>query len=170
MAARRQAGPAQSYATVIAGVSLLAAGVATFFGVPGAPLVWAAFMVAGWLEQTPQFTGKKDQAGRPTPAHPGEQKAMNTYRFWTDLRWRLACPTVDWLPGWPVLGSWLAALATGALMSFAPIRPDLPAALVWANVGAAFVTVAQVCASRRRTVAEDDPCPGTRLDTLPARQ
>ena len=169
MAARRtQSGPATSYATVIAGASLLAAVVATACGVPGAPVVWVALMVAGWLEQAPMFTGKKDQRGFPTPAHPGEQKAMNTYRFWTDLRWRLACPTMDWLPGWPVLGSWLTALAAGALVSFAPIRPDLPGALVWANIACAFITVAQVFASRRRTAAEDDQCPGTRIDSVRA--
>ncbi len=165
--AARATGPAQSYATVIAGLSLVAALVATYFGVPGAPVVWVALMVAGRLEQTPMFTGKKDQRGFPTPAHPGEQKAMNNYRFWTDLRWRLVCPTLDWLPGWPVLGSFLAALGAAAVSSFAPIRPDLPGTLVWANVGCAFVVVAQVCASRRRTVAEDDQCPGVRVDAVP---
>lgn len=169
MAARRtQTGPATSYALVIAAGAVLGAGAATYFGVPGAPIVWVALMVAGWLEQVPMFTGKKDQRGFPTPSHPGEQKAMNTYRFWKDLRWRLACPTTDWLPGWPVLGSWLAALLAGALCTFAPIRPDLPPAIAWVNAACAFVVVAQVLASRRRTVAEGDPCPGTRVDSLPA--
>ena len=167
MATRRaQSGPTQSYATVIAALGVLGAAVATYFGVPGFPVVWVALMVAGWLEQGPVFTGKKDTRGFPTPARPGEQKAMNTYRFWADLRWRLACPTLDWLPGWPVLGSWLVALLAAALASFAPIRPDLPPTLVWANIACGFVVVAQVMASRRRTIAEDDQCPGARLDAV----
>jgi hypothetical protein len=169
VAARRtQAGPATSYALVIAAGAVLGAGAATYFGVPGAPIVWVALMVAGWLEQVPMFTGKKDQRGFPTPSHPGEQKAMNTYRFWKDLRWRLVCPTTDWLPGWPVLGSWLAALLAGALFTFAPVRPGLPPALAWVNAACAFIVVAQVLASRRRTVAEDDQCPGARVDSVPA--
>ena len=167
MASRRaQTGPAQSYAMVITVGSILAAGAATWFQYPGAVVVWVALTIAGWLEQAPQFTGKKDSKGFPTPAHPGEQKAMNTYRFWADLRWRLVCPTLDWLPGWPVLGSWLAAAGAGALASFAPLRADLPGELVYANVLCTFVVVAQVMASRRRTVAEDDQCPGARVDAL----
>lgn len=168
MAARRAQGPAQSYALVIAGASVVAALVTTYKQIPGAPIVWAALMVAGWIEQGPQFTGKKDQRGFPTPAHPGEQKAMNTFRFWKDVRWRLVCPTMDWLPGWPVLGSFLAAVAAAALASFAPISPDLPGSLVGANVACAYVVVAQVFASRRRTVAQSDECPGTRTDTFMA--
>lgn len=169
MAARRaQAGSTQSYASVVVGAAVLAAGAATFFGVPGAPVVWVGLVVAGWLEQSPMFTGKKDFRGYPTPAHPGEQKAMNTYRFWADVRWRLMCPTGDWLPGWPVLGSWLAAVVAAALVSFAPVRAGLPPWLVWLNVGCAFVTVVQVMGSRRRTVAENDLCPGVRVDSLPA--
>lgn len=175
MATRRaQSGPAQSYATVITGASVIGAVAATWFGYPGAVVVWAALAVAGWLEQAPPFTGKKDQRGFPTPAHPGEQKAMNTYRFWADLRWRLLCPTLDWLPGWPVLGSWLAAVAAAALVSFVPVDGTmpgegggpLPSWAVYANMAAAFVVVTQVMASRRRTVAEDDQCPGARVNAL----
>jgi S-DNA-T family DNA segregation ATPase FtsK/SpoIIIE len=165
---RAQAGPATSYALVIAAGAVVAGGVATYFSVPGAPIVWLALIVAGWLEQMPPFTGKKDQRGYPTPAHPGEQKAMNTFRFYKDLRWRLISPTTDWLPGWPVLGSWLAALMFAALCSFAPVRADLPASLVWVNMACGFIVVAQVFASRRRTVAESDPCPGARVDSVPA--
>lgn len=168
MATRRTAaaGPAQSYATVIVAAAALLAVAGTVLRLPGVLVVWGSLIGAGWFEQAPLFTGKKDPQGFPTPAHPGEQMAMNTFRFWKDLRWRLIVPSTDWLPGWPVLGSWLAAVGAAALTSFAPIRPDLPAWAVWLNVAAAYISVAQVVASRRRTVAEDDPCPGTRVDTL----
>ncbi len=175
MAARRGPNvPAQSYAGVIVAVAVGGAVAATWFGYPGLVVVWLGLVVAGWLEPNHVFTGKKDQRGFPTPAHPGEQKAMNTYRFWADLRWRLLCPTVDWLPGWPVLGSWLAGVGAALAVSFIPVdgvlpgqQPvGLPGWSVYVNMGAAFVVVAQVMASRRRTVAEDDQCPGARLDAL----
>lgn len=175
MATRRaQTGPAQSYASVIAAAAGAGAIAATWFGYPGAVVVWVALIVAGWLEQAPPFTGKKDQRGFPTPAHPGEQKAMNTYRFWADLRRRLLCPTLDWLPGWPVLGSWLGAVGAALAVSFLPVTGKLPGdgggtlppGVAYLNMAAAFIVVAQVMASRRRTVAEDDQCPGARVDTL----
>jgi hypothetical protein len=87
--------------------------------------------------------------------------------MWRDLRVRLLLPNGDWLPSWPVLGSFVAALLAAVVAQSIPVAahgnftiPD--GRLV--DAVAAFVVVAQLSATRRKVVADD--CPGTRFDAL----
>lgn len=160
------AGPQQDLTWVVAGVGAAGAVAAAILGYGGAPLLLAGMVVAGWMAQPATFTGRKDRSGRPTPAHDGEAKAMRTYRMWQELRWRALVPNVDWMPGWPVRASWLAGLVAAAGAYVLPMSPQAPQWLAGANAICAAVAVWQMTGSRRRFAADQDPCPGVRLDSL----
>ena len=133
---------------------------------PPVPVLWAAVVVAAWAEPPPLLTGKRDAAGSPTPAGPGEVRALRRSGFWRSLRWRLLVPNRDWLPGWPPLGSFVAAVCAAALAWCFPVA-WWPAAL--ADGAAAFVLVCAVTAARRRAAGTAAiPCPGTRVSEFAA--
>lgn len=165
--ARLRTQPAPSIAPfiVVGGI-----GLAVYAGMRGYPpvvAVWAALLVAAWTEQPAVFTGRKDSYGYPTAATDAERSRMTTWEMWRDLRVKLVLPNGDWLPSWPVLGSFVAALLAAVAAQSIPVTahgtftvPD--GRLV--DALAAFVVVAQVSAARRKVAADD--CPGTRFDAL----
>ncbi|MCC3292989.1 FtsK/SpoIIIE domain-containing protein [Arthrobacter sp. zg-Y1110] len=168
MAARRNQAPAKP----ITGMALLAgtalAGFGIYSGYPGLAAVWAALIVNAWMYPPAMFTGKKDVRGYPTPGSPGETAAMNKYRFWEDLKFKLVLPGMDWLPGKKPLLSFIAAVWTGAAAYFLlPVaNPYTGDWGQWVNAAAGFIIVAQLTASRRRTMVADDENPGARIDSL----
>ncbi|WP_427019368.1 LAGLIDADG family homing endonuclease (plasmid) [Pseudarthrobacter sp. P1] len=167
MAARRNQGPSKP----ITGLAMLAAvavaGYAIYRGYPGVAAIWAGLVVSAWTYPPAIFSGKKDSRGYPAPAHAGEQAAMNKYRFWEDLKFKLALPTTDWLPGLKPHLSFLVALWAGAAAYLVPVSDPYTGGYgPWINAAAAFIAVAQSAASRRRTQVADDENPGARLDSL----
>lgn len=161
---------------VLAG--LVGAGVAGWFGYPAVPAIWVGLVVAAWMEPVAELTGPKDSYGYPTAANPGEAARKRQERFWRDLRLRLMVPNGDWMPGWPLLASWVSALLAAAFGAAVPVvishhllvalhgqRPKAVEASHAANAVLAFVLVAQVPASYRRS-AEGGRCPGVRFDSL----
>jgi len=154
------------------------AGVAGWFGYPAIPVIWIGLVVAAWMEPSAELTGPKDSYGYPTAAGPGEAARKRQERFFRDLRFRLLIPNGDWMPGWPLLASWVSALVAAAFGAAVPVvishqllvalhgqRPKAVELSHAANALLAFVLVAQVPASYRRT-AEGGRCPGVRFDTL----
>lgn len=192
MAARRNQAPGKP----VTGIALLAgtavAGYAIYSGYPGLAALWAALIVNAWMYPPAMFTGKKDVRGYATPAHTGETASMNKYRFWEDLKFKLAMPNLDWQPfdfgaaGAPPQGplamrvllwlgkmaaqvplSFLAAVWVGTAAYFLPVSNPYTADWgQWVNALAGFVTVAQLSASRRRTMVADDENPGARINSL----
>lgn len=155
-----------SFARVIVSAGAVAAGAAAYFRVPAVPVLWLSFVIAAWAEPPVILTGRKDSAGFPTPAHPGEERNLRRFRFWRSLRFRLMVPGRDWLPGWPPLAAWFAALAA-ALAAFAvPVSEVVPYS-TWLNGATAFVLVATVAAARRAGAPEGSGCPGVRVTTAP---
>lgn len=163
------AGPVPSLAPWIIAAGAAGGGAALYFGYPPVPVLWAAVLAAAWLEQPAVLTGKKDSSGYPTAAHPGEERRMTQWQAWKDLRSRLWLPNGDWMPGWPVLASWLAAVTVGLLCWMIPVPHSMvglkgvtegDARLADAVLG--FVLVAQVAATIRKVSS----CPGTRVDSL----
>ena len=114
---------------------------------PPMPVLWAAVLAAAWAEPAALLTGKRDAAGNPTPAGPGEVRALRRSGCWRSLRWRLLVPNRDWWPGWPPLGSFVTALCAAALAWCFPVA-WWPAALL--DAVAAFALVCTVTAARRR--------------------
>lgn len=168
MAARAQA-PQKPVTLPLIALTIAAAGAAIWYGYPGLALVWAGLIAAGITYPPAQFTGKKDKRGYATPADPSEMPAMNRYRFWEDVKYKLMLPNADWLPGWPVRLSWIAALWAGAAASLIPVTDEYTTGWgQWVNAAAAYVIVAQLTASRRRTCVYGDESPGARTGTLVA--
>src|SRR6516225_10121981 len=147
--ARRRPAPSALTASVapfVAVAGLAGACGAGWFGYPALPVIWAGLLIGAWLEKPGPLTGRKDVAGNPTPAGPAEQRRQRAYQSWRDLRIRLAVPNRDWLPGWPVLGSWLTAVVAAAIGSLVPVGnlPAFPGGYARAcNALAAFVVAAQ---------------------------
>lgn len=130
---------------------------ATAYLYPGVGAIWAGLLLAAWLEPPALFTGPKVN-GRPTPLDDRETKNQQRYAFWSSLKTGLLSPA-GWLPGKPVLGSWIAATAAAAPAALLPVAEP---AYRGANALFAFVIVAQVAASRRAATGS----PGTRVDSI----
>lgn len=159
----------QTSALILLG-SAAAAAYAMYEGFPGLALVWAGYIVAAWMQPPAVFTGRKDSRGYPTSGGPHEDAAMVTYRYWSDLKWKLALPSLDW--AWkgklPDL-NFLAALWTGAAAYFIPVaHPSMAGYGPWVNAAAAYILVAQIGSSKRRTMVLDDECPPATFDVLTA--
>jgi S-DNA-T family DNA segregation ATPase FtsK/SpoIIIE len=167
MAARRkttrgnsgQHSPSLSPAISLIGITV-GIGLTLFAHFPGAIVAWLFITVAAWLNPRAEMTGKKDSNGYPTPAHGGEEKALRRYRFWSDLKWRMFSPNLDWWVGWPVYAStfiavWVAATA----YYFDDLIGPVSAAF-------AYITVAQVAAARRRNSPLGEPCPGVTVGPI----
>ena len=186
MAQRRaSSAPPPNIAPVIVGVGFIGMLVAFYFGFPGVGVLLIALMFAGWSAVPPVFNGKKDAQGRPTPADDGEKRAMNTYRFWSDVKWRLLIPNSDWLPGlqssrprssleylYPINYIWTIALSVGVLALGIPAHKpvellngsDSGEFLFRAiNAFAAFSIIVVVSTSKRRNGTPDDPPPGVTI-------
>ena len=175
MAAKANQSPAKPVTVPVLLGSVAAAGYAVFEGYPGLALIWGGIVAAAWMYQPAVFTGRKDARGYPTPAHEGEQAAMNKYRFWSDLKFKMFLPGRDWLPfnsiskkmATEIPLSFIAAVLAGTGAYFIPVSDPYTAGFGnWINAGAAFITVVQVAASRRHTMVADDECPGARIDSL----
>ncbi len=172
MAGRRTAGPQSDLAPLVLLGGVAAAGAAAYFGAVPVVVAWLAVLVAAWVAVPPVLTGKKDAYGYPQPANPAEQRKLSTWRAWKQLRWRLVLPSSDWLPGWPPLAAWAAAVVVGAICFLWPVRafPHYHvkmAAEHWADALAGAWLVASVTAARRAATqgAAGGPArPATRFD------
>ena len=160
MAARRKtkanAGHSPSLSPAVAIIGIIVGVVLTLVGhYPGAIFTWLFITVAAWLNPRAEMTGKKDANGYPTPAHAGEVKSLRRYRFWSDLKWRMFTPSLDWWFGWPVYASTLIAFwVAGIAWYFDSLIGPVSAVF-------AYITFAQVSATRRRNSPLGEPCPGT---------
>lgn len=171
-------------------VSVLAAGAAIYYHLPGMALIWLGLVVAAWMEPPAIMSGSKDASGYPTASNTREEACLARSRFWRSLKFRMIMPNSNWLPGWPVLGAFCfaviaaaaawqlpvllvaghpsAAVAKALLAHHHPI-PKVPfAALRWVDAVAAFIISVQVTASRRANRPEGSDCPGTRINSVPA--
>lgn len=168
MAARRAQGPGKPVTGMVMLVATAAAGYAIYQGFPGIAALWAGLVVSAWMYPPAAFTGKKDSRGYATPGDPGEQQAMNQYRLWSDLKFKLILPNADWLPGLNVRLSFLVAALAGFAAYWIPVTDvEYTGGYgTWINAAAAFISVAQYAASRRRFQVADDENPGARFDTL----
>ena len=167
-APRRNQAPGKPITPMVMLGAVAAAGYAIYQGFPGVAAIWAGLLVSAWTYPPAMFTGKKDARGYPSPAHPGEQTAMNKYRLWEDLKFKLVLPNLDWLPGLKPRLSFLAALWAASAAYLIPVT-DIEYTQghgPWINAAAAFISVAQFSASRRRTQVADDENPGARIDSL----
>lgn len=154
-----------AFTPLIVTLAATGAGAAFWFGYPGLLVLIAGVTLAAWWATPAVFTGKKDSTGRPTPSSPAEQQAMNRYRTWSDLKWKLLFPSTDWLPGWPPRLWWFAGLGLAGVAAALP-TPQLGDWWRLADAAAAFILVNQVNASIRRWSAPDDPCPGPTVDVF----
>ena len=167
MAARRNQGPAKPQAGIFMLAAVAAAGYGIYSGYPGLAAIWVGLLASAWTYPPAIFTGKKDMRGYPTPGGPGEQAAMNKYRFWEDLKFKLVLPTGDWLPGMKPALSWLTAVWAGAAAYFVPVSDPYTGSYGhWINAAAVFIAITQTAASRRRTQVAGDENPGARIDSL----
>ena len=157
----RSSAPQASIAPVVVLVGLGVAGFGFYRQLPGLVAVWFALVVAAWSEPSVVLTGRKDSSGYPTPANPAEERRLNQYRTWRDLKVRLILPGGDIMSGWPLLWSWLFAAMVAGLAAFAPVK--LPGYRLL-DAAAAFLVVTVSCAARRRALGTDHP--GTRVDAL----
>jgi hypothetical protein len=153
-----------SSAPLVAAGAVALAGALAWKGWPFAVPLWLGLAVWGWTEPPVVLTGRKDASGMATPAGPTEQKALRRWAAAGQLKWRPLTPNADWLPGWPVLASWLAALTAAAVAWSAPVAVEK---LRWVNAAAAYLAWVSFAGVRRRTMVDDDTCPGARIDTLP---
>lgn len=167
-APRRNQAPGKPITPLVMLGAVAAAGYAIYEGYPGIAAIWAGLLVSAWTYPPAMFTGKKDARGYPSPAHPGEQAAMNKYRLWEDLKFKLVLPNPDWLPGLKPRLSFLVAVWAGAAAYLIPVKDETYTAGYgpWVNAAAAFIAVAQYSASRRRTQVADDENPGAHVDSL----
>lgn len=166
--ARRNQGPGKPVTGMVMLGAVAAAGYAIYNGFPGIAAIWAGLVVSAWMYPPAVMTGKKDSRGYPTAAHPGEQTAMNKFRFWSDLKYKLIIPSMDWLPGLKPQLSWFAAVWAGAAAYLIPVT-DIEYTGgygQWIDAAAAFICVTQFAASRRRTEVADDENPGATFDAL----
>lgn len=157
---RAKAAPQPSLALPILAGGVAAAVAACVFRYPGLAVLWVALIAAAFAEPAAVLTGRKDSSGYPTPANSAEQRKLERYRFWRDLRFRLVLPNSEWGPGWPILVSWLVAACTAGAVAVLPTKLGVFHAV---NALAALVVVSQAAAAMRRRAGSD--CPGTRLDT-----
>lgn len=166
--ARRNQGPGKPVTGMIMLGAAAAAGYAIYNGFPGIAALWAGLVVSAWMYPPAVLTGKKDSRGYPTAAHPGEQAEMNKFRLWSDLKYKLLIPSMDWLPGLKPQLSWLAAVWAGAAAYLVPVTDTQYTGGYgqWIDAAAAFISVAQFTASRRRTEVADDENPGATFDAL----
>lgn len=166
--ARRNQGPGKPVTGMVMLGAAAAAGYAIYNGFPGIAALWAGLVVSAWMYPPAVLTGKKDSRGYPTAAHPGEQAEMNKFRLWSDLKHKLLVPSMDWLPGLKPQLSWLAAVWAGAAAYLIPVTDTQYTAGYgqWIDAAAAFISVAQFTASRRRTEVADDENPGATFDAL----
>ena len=168
--------PTQSSAGLIVGVGMILALVATWFAQPGFFVLWIAMVVAAFLEPPATLTGPKKN-GYPTPINDLEEMNLSRSGVWKRLRLTLLLPAAS-LPGWPVLGIWIASVLVSiiALMFPADVLPQLlppgspeiqqaqyePLMRV-ANAVSAFTVITAFAEANRRRFEGN---PGTRIDSL----
>lgn len=163
MAARRQSAPAKSLAPFVVMAAAAGVGAGVYYGAPGMLAVWLGLIVIGWTEPPVALTGKSRTSTYPIPASPGEAAAYRKWQFWNSMKWKPLTPSSDWMPGTDVLASFIGAVIGGFAAYFLPVHDP---SFAWVNALAVYVTVMQVCASRRQTAVDGDVSPGVRVSSL----
>lgn len=138
-----------------------------WFGLPGFVALWIAFLFNSIASAPPQLTGTRDKlTGRQEAGNDSEKKAHQAHKFWSAVRPALF-PHSDWLPGWPIRGSWVAAIWAFAAAFVVPANS--PFVSEWGpilNATAVFAIVAAATGARRRTMFSGLTYPGARIDAL----
>lgn len=167
MAPRRQSAPAKSLSGFIIPLSVVGVGVAAYYGYPAIAVIWLGFLLVAWTEPPAVLSGRSKTSAYPVAATPAEAAAYKRYRFWNDLKFKLLVPSGDWLPGFPVLGSFVAAVIAAVAAYFIPVSDPYTLEYGhWINAAAAYISIMQYCASLRKTAAEGDVSSGVRVDSL----
>lgn len=159
--------PERDVTPIIVAVGVVGIGVATWFRLPGLPVLWVALIVAAWMIQAPPLTGKKDSNGYPAPANSAEERKLSTYRSAKALQSSLILPIQDMIPSWPVEVAWLAGLWAAAVGYLFPVigSKSVPQSTGRiADAVVAFIMMVAICGARRRSLGSDNP--GVRLDTF----
>lgn len=161
----RQPQQGKSAAPWIIAVSIGLAAYAGAYGYPAVPIVWLGLVVSAFAEPPVILTGPKDRStGMPTPATAAEERRVQRFGIWRDLRTRLLLPGSEWLPGNPLKPlklTWLIGVFAAYSAAFVPA---LGGSIRLANMAAAFVVIAIPCAVRRNRMAPENPCPGVVLN------
>lgn len=148
-------------------ISLPVAAVMFWFGLPGFTAVRIAFLFNSIASAPPQLTGARDElTGRQEAGNDSERKALQAHKFWASVRPALF-PHPDWLPGWPIRASWLAALWASAAASLVPAASPLISG--WGPAVNAISVFAIICAAsgaRHRTIFPGIIYPGSGIDAL----
>jgi hypothetical protein len=167
MAPRRQSAPARSLSGYIIPVAIAGAGAAAYYGYPAVAALWLGLFLISWTEPPAVLSGKSKTSAYPVAANEGEAAAYKRYRFWNDMKFKLFLPNADWLPGFPVLASFLAASIAAFAAYFIPVSDPYTGEYgQWINVAAAYIGIMQYCAASRKTAAEGDVSPGVRINSL----
>ena len=139
---------------------------AMWFGYPGVPAIWLAFLTAAWLMQPPILTGRKDSYGYPAAANDAEERKLSRYQAAKALRMSLLLPVSDLLPGRPIRAAWISGLAAAGLGYLLPVIGNLHLTSSSGHVLDAifaFVLVVALTGALRRAKGSDNP--GIRFDT-----
>ncbi|AZZ54922.1 type IV secretory system conjugative DNA transfer family protein [Rathayibacter iranicus] len=157
--ARTQQPPASLTPYVLV-IAVIVATVVAALRYPGVVALWVGVVVSAFFTVAPLFTGQKDTNGTPTVNGPGEARKMQQHRMWSELRWKLILPGIDWLPNAPrQLREWLPSTnpqgpalaligrsprAAAALSKVRPLVYVLATvtAVAWLVLPTRFVTVA----------------------------
>ncbi|MHA3724241.1 LAGLIDADG family homing endonuclease [Leucobacter sp. HY1910] len=165
MAAPKQSQPSPSPTPFVLAVAVVASLAATYFMLPGALVLWLGMLIAAAMAQPPQLTGPKDPMTQyPGPGNPGEQRKLNSYRFWQEMKGALWLPEVPW----PVTWSQVAGLGVAAMVFTLPTTTLAPE-WAWVNAVAAYLLITKTAATKRRFAAEGDLKPATEVATLVKR-
>ncbi|GAA4924833.1 FtsK/SpoIIIE domain-containing protein [Nesterenkonia rhizosphaerae] len=140
------------------------------FGLPGMVLLWLALLLAGIQHPQPQFRASERDL-------PETAAAQAKHKFYRTLAASLVFPTRGWLPGWPPLYAFFAALLAGVAMWHWPqghvamvAEPidEASEATLWPlfsllNGLSTVVIIWALVWARRCTLDLSDICPGTRV-------
>lgn len=172
MAPANRAQPQDNSALILT-FTFLTAGAAMWFGYPGGLLLPVGLMCAGFLAVPPELTGRKDKYTlRPTPADDRERSKLLAYRRHSSYK-SVLFPSAQWLPGWPVRGSWFAAIGAALVSLMFPVTADpfdvlggIPYLGV-AHAVCVFLTVTTMTGYGRMFADETEPRPAATLKTVP---
>ena len=155
-----------SLAPFIAVAAVVAALVGTWFRYPGALILLIGLTASAWFATPAQMTGPKGSDGLLMPATPKEARAIQHWRVWSELRWKLAVPNTDWLVNPPA--GWKdytisSKLPPGLAEKFRvlTIAGDLVGYLIWFVLPSRFITlIAAGSAAAVATLPTDALNPG----------
>lgn len=144
---------------------VIAAGAATYFGVPALFLIWVALLLSAFTHPAPiQGTGtgvsKTASEAAIAAADPGYARSLKKYRYWSSLKMGLIAGK-GMIPGWPPKLTWVVAACAAALAYLMPVAytgldPAQAQMIPWLNAYATFATLTALPQARRETLVRGD--------------